>query len=193
MEEINTRWNTLNKKVRAWGGAVPGSSGVWAKEGVTGRELRLRCRCLTLQWGCFRGAGGPASGSAAGGPAALREVPGRPGAAAELAGGHRGAHLQPEASLCRVQGGESPDPRAEGELGGRGTSGRPDNILGVQLGCPCFFPGGSQFLTSQCDERFAQTQRCPSPKSPCPFVVPLPLEAGRWFCWSAVLDRKSVV
>lgn len=27
MEEINTRWNTLNKKVRAWGGAVTTFSG----------------------------------------------------------------------------------------------------------------------------------------------------------------------
>lgn len=100
MEEINTRWNTLNKKVRAWGRAVPASSGVWGKEGVPGRELRLQCQCLTLQWGCFWGAGGPASGSAAGGSVALWEVPGRPGATAELAGRHRGAHLQPETSLC---------------------------------------------------------------------------------------------
>lgn len=59
-----------------------------------------------------------------------------------------------------------------------GTSGQPDNILGVQLGCPCFFPGGSQFLTSQYNERFTHTQPSPSFKSPRPFVVLLPLEVG---------------
>lgn len=93
-----------------------------------------------MQFGCVWGAGGPKSCSAARGPVALREVSGRPGAVAELADGHRGAHLQPETSLCGVQGGESPDPGAEGEqvqgkgwLDGRGSSGQPDSFLGVQL------------------------------------------------------------
>jgi len=79
------------------------------------------------------GAGGPESCSAARGPVALREVSGCPGAAAELAGRHRGAHLQPETSLGGVQGGESPDPGAEGErargnswLDGWGSSGQTD-------------------------------------------------------------------
>lgn len=38
-----------------------------------------------------------------------------------------------------------------------GTSGQPDNILGVQLGCPRFFLGGSQFLISQYNEQFSHT------------------------------------
>lgn len=68
-----------------------------------------------------------------------------------------------------------------------GSSGQPDKILGVQLGCPYLSPGGSQFLTAQCKEQFAHTQEPPSPKSPRPFVVPLPLQVGfaGWPCFSS--------
>lgn len=33
MEEINTRWNTLNKKVGAWGGAAPAPGGSAGRRG----------------------------------------------------------------------------------------------------------------------------------------------------------------
>lgn len=62
-------------------------------------------------------AGGSASSPAAGGPAALWAVPGRPGVPAQLDAGHRGAGGQSEAPVSRVQGGEGPDTRAEGKSG----------------------------------------------------------------------------
>ena len=59
--------------------------------------------------------GGPAGSRAAGGPTALWQVPGRTGVPAQLDGGHRGACGPSEAPISRVQGGEGPDPRAEGK------------------------------------------------------------------------------
>lgn len=63
--------------------------------------------------------GGRADRPAAGGPAALWEIPGCSGAVAQLAERHRGAGSKSEASIGRVPRGQGPDPRAKGTRGMR--------------------------------------------------------------------------
>lgn len=96
LETTNLRWNSLNKRVRPrtdWGVA-------WTS-------------CSPLTKPPVLSLGGRAHRPAAGGPVALREVPGCSGAAAELAERHGGAGGQSEAPVSRVPRGQGPDPRTK--------------------------------------------------------------------------------
>lgn len=103
LESTNLQWNSLNKRV----GVI-----------VT---VQLASLLLVLVLGrtssppptCFS-PGGRADRPAAGGPAALWEIPGCVGASPELAERHGGAGGQPEASLRRVPRCQGANPRTKG-------------------------------------------------------------------------------
>lgn len=96
LEEVNTKWNTLNKKV------------IWFLTTLICVQYSLTplttSACLA-----DRRALGPTARS----PAALREVPGRAGVAAQLVDWHRGAGGQSKTAVGRVQSGQGTNTRAE--------------------------------------------------------------------------------
>lgn len=121
LEGVNTKWNTLNKKViyyilLFWLADVCFWLLVKIQRCIVIQSCYLSCLFTMRSADCWTFSPAPWS------PVALWEVPGCFGVPAQLVDWHRGACGQSKASLRRVQSGQGTDTRAESKPTSHGTT-----------------------------------------------------------------------